>query len=72
MSSHSFESSNQESDLDSKVTIEIRHFMDDRQPQKIEIGINDTIPDLLDEFWNRNPKLKASYSTQKLLYPSVE
>jgi hypothetical protein len=46
--------------------------MGDRQPQSIEIGINDTVQDLLDEFWNRNPQFKANYSTQKLLLPSVE
>jgi len=72
MCSHSYESAKQETDLEHRVTLEIRHFMGDRRPQNIEIGINDTVQDLLDEFWNRNPDFKASFSTQKLLYPSVD
>ena len=61
----------QEKSAKNTLKIIFEHFMEDRKQCAIEIGINATVDDSLNEFWAKNPHLKERFSVEKIIYISV-
>lgn len=61
---------NEEKDIKNTICIEIKHFMEDRAIYSTEVNVKATIPQIIDQFWNSNSKLKSFYGT-KGLYSTV-
>lgn len=45
--------------------------MEDRKPCAVEMDLNATVADSLNEFWAKNPHLKERFSVDKIIYISV-
>ena len=53
------------------IDIEIKHYMGDRSICAMSVNIKATIPQILEEFWKLNDKLKGLFGAKGIYATSV-